>query len=115
MLCTKMLSTGHHWHRRDPDFLLYDAMVRNVFKAIKSVFRGSHVILRSTPWGHIGCEHLKSPFNTMSQAWEALSGDVYQVGHVWLSLPAACRPVRASTALVYLQGAHNALPGPYHR
>ena len=69
---------GHHVHRRDHDFLRYNEMVRSVRTALKRVFKGSHIILRTTSWGHEHCETLLEPFTFVQQAREAAFGNPWQ-------------------------------------
>ena len=61
-----ILNHGHHWHRRDENFGLYRAMATNVMRALKQEFKGTHVVFRTSNWGHYGCHHIKHPLTSIS-------------------------------------------------
>ncbi|DBA72303.1 TPA: hypothetical protein ACH3X2_010548 [Trebouxia sp. C0005] len=65
-----VLNTGHHWHRVDPDFSAYRIMVKNALQLIAREFRGSHVIFRTSTWGHYHCSGVSSPLQEVIHADE---------------------------------------------
>ena len=82
-----VLNTGHHWHRRDTDFSQYQAMVRNVMQSLKKEFKGSHIIFRTSNWGHHECQNIAYPLPNVSIALNFMENDPYQ----WM------RPIRSES------------------
>ena len=53
-------------------------MQTNVLNSIKKNFKGSHVIFRSTTWGHHSCESIIKPLENETQALNAMETDPYR-------------------------------------
>ena len=73
-----MFNTGHHWHRRDEDYAKWTQMQRNVLAVIKQRFKGSHIILQSSTWGHQGCDTMDKPLKDEAQALHSVGEDPYK-------------------------------------
>ena len=46
--------------------------------ALKRHFKGSHIILRTSNWGHMGCSQLSEPLADAAQAIKAVEANGYQ-------------------------------------
>ena len=53
-------------------------MVRSVLGALKQVFKGSHIVLRTASWGHTGCPGYHAPFTNITKALEAAADNPWQ-------------------------------------
>ena len=53
-------------------------MQRNVLTALQKHFKGSHVIFRSTTWGHHSCSEIIKPLENETQAMNAMETDPYK-------------------------------------
>ena len=71
-------NTGHHWHRRDMAFLEYDTMVWNVIQRLAQDFKGTHVIFRTSNWGHHECQTIAGPLANFSEAVFHLENGQYE-------------------------------------
>lgn len=71
MPLVQVLSTGRSWHERDPSFALYERMVHSVLAALQHHFRGTHLILHTSSWGHQGCSSFHQPLLSADQALAA--------------------------------------------
>ena len=84
-----ILNTGHHLHRRDPGFEHYHSVVRNVLTTLKAEFRGSHIIFRTSTWGHHKCDTVTRPSHNLSEAMNFMENDPYSwmlpvyAEHIW--------------------------------
>ena len=72
-----VLNTGHHWHRRDAAWHSWPAMVRNVMQRLQADFKGSHIIYRTSSWGHHRCPTITQPLPTLDDALEYMENDPY--------------------------------------
>ena len=87
-----IFNTGHHHHRRDPTFEKYELTVRNVLQALTTNFKGSHIIFRTSNWGHAGCPSIHTPFQDVSAVLNHMKDDrhfwrrVIQSEFIWLRI-----------------------------
>ena len=73
-----MFNTGHHWHRRDKSFIHWTQMQRNVLAVIKQRFKGTHIILRTSTWGHPACDTMAKPLEDEVQALQSVAEDPFK-------------------------------------
>lgn len=87
-----IISTGHHWHRKDPTYGKYNQMALNVLQALQKSFRGELVLFRTSPWGHASCDSITEPLADAGAA--SLEGDPFH----WM-LPIHAESIWSSLAL----------------
>ena len=103
--------------RRDVQFLHWPEMVENVLTTLQAEFRGSHIIYRTSTWGHTTCPQISRPLNTVDEALESVHADMYhwmspiRFEHVWMNV---AKSIRLRPKMLYVNASMTLLRGDGH-